>query len=180
MKKLNLNFPVFLILFGIIFGCAQETKDENVEADISAIKELYNQYCLGANNDDLDFFISLWADDATRMESGFFPIVGKENIRHHFQNIFNLAYWHVALYGDIEVQLSDDLAFARGAVTISGTFKEDSSESFTDVKWLDILKRQDDGSWKIYIDCVNNNPLLSEEPAETELGKDQDMTDPIL
>jgi len=43
MKKLNLNFPVFLILFSIFLGCAQENKDADVEADISAIKELYNQ-----------------------------------------------------------------------------------------------------------------------------------------
>ncbi len=180
MKKLNLNFMVFLILFSIFFGCAQQTKDTDVEADISAIRELYNQYCLGVNKGDLDFFISLWDDDARRMETGFFPIIGKDNVRQHFQNIFNLAYWQIALYGDIELQVSDDLAFARGAVTISGTFKEDSTESFADVKWLDILKRQDDGSWKIYIDCVNNNPILSEEPSETELGKDEDLTDPIL
>jgi uncharacterized protein (TIGR02246 family) len=97
MKKLNLYFPVFLLLLGILFGCTQNKKGVNTEEDIKAIKELYNQYCQGVNNDDLDFFISLWTEDATRMETGFFPIVGKEKVRAHFRNIFNMAHWHIAL-----------------------------------------------------------------------------------
>jgi len=32
MKKLNLDFLIFLILFSILFGCAQESKETDVFA----------------------------------------------------------------------------------------------------------------------------------------------------
>ena len=58
MKKLNLNFLIFIILFSVLFGCTQESKETDVEGDIAAIKELYNQYCIAVSASDLDHFMS--------------------------------------------------------------------------------------------------------------------------
>ena len=128
-----------------------------MEADITAINELYDQYCLAANTGDLDLFISLWADDATRMDPDLPAIVVKENIRAHFKPQFEQFNINVAIYGETEVQVFDDFAFSRGTCTLSVTPKEGGPTTYFDGKWLDILKRQADGSWKIYIDCVNWN-----------------------
>jgi ketosteroid isomerase-like protein len=49
------------------------------------------------------------------------------------------------------------MAFSRGTYTLSLTPKEGGPTTHIDGKWLDILKRQTDGSWKIYIDMVNYN-----------------------
>lgn len=157
MKKLKLNFPIFLFLFGILFGCTQINKDADVEADIAAINELYDQYCIHANAGDLDNFLSLWEDNAIRMEPDNPSIIGKENIRKFFQVSFELFSINVAIYGDTEIQISEDMAFSRGTYTLSLTPKEGGPTTHIDGKWLDILKRQTDGSWKIYIDMVNFN-----------------------
>jgi uncharacterized protein (TIGR02246 family) len=180
MKKLNLDFLIFLILFSILFGCAQESKETDVEADIAAIKELYNQYCQAVDASDLDDFMTLWTDDAIRMDHNNFAIIGKEKIRAHFKKRFDPFNNKMILYGETEVQVSGDLAFARGNVTLDITPKEKDTTTHFDVKFLDILKRQEDGSWKIYIDSPSLNPNLSDETFDTDLGKDQDMSDPIL
>jgi ketosteroid isomerase-like protein len=75
--------------------------------------------------------------------------------------------------------VENDLAFARGAVTIKGVSAVDSSEVIFDVKWLDIVKKQSDGTWAIYIDCVNFNPDVSKEP-ENEDPREDRSSDPAL
>jgi uncharacterized protein (TIGR02246 family) len=125
--------------------------------DIAAINELYDQYCLTVNTGDLDLFISLWADDAIKMDVDYPAIFGKENIRAYFKPAFELFNINCALYGETEIQVSDDWAFSRGTYTLSLTPKEEGPTTYIDGKWLDILKRQPDGSWKIYIDCLNYN-----------------------
>ena len=178
MKKLKLNFPVFLFLFAIIFGCAQNNKDADVEADIALITEQYNQYVLYVNTGDLDLFISLWADDATRMEPGTPAIVGKENIRAHFKTLFEQFNHKMVMIGETEVQVSGDRAFAFGTVTLTSTPIEGGSAIQTDIKWLDGLKKQADGSWKIYVDCINFHPTWSNEANPAELLEKQKQSSP--
>ena len=178
MKKLKLNFPIFLFLFGILFSCAQNNKDADVEADIAAIKEHYDQYIHYANTGDLDLFISLWADDATRMEPGTPAIVGKENIRAHFKTIFDLFNHKMVMIGETEVQVFGDLAFAYGTVTLSSTPKEEGPTIQTDIKWLDGLKRQADSSWKIYVDCINFHPSWGSDVNPAKLLENQKQSSP--
>ncbi len=178
MKKLKLNFPVFLFLFAIIFGCAQNNKDADIEADIAMITEQYDQYVLYVNNGDLDHFISLWADNATRLEPGTPAIVGKEKIREHFKMIFDQFNLKMVMIGDAEVQVSGDVAFAFGTVTFSSTPIEGGPVIQTDIKWLDGLKRQADGSWKIYVDCINFHPSWGSDADPNKLLENQKQSSP--
>jgi ketosteroid isomerase-like protein len=56
-----------------------------------------------------------------------------------------------------EVQVSGDLAFARGTYAATVTPKAGGEETFIDGKYMTILKRQTDGSWKIHRDIFNSN-----------------------
>jgi len=164
MKKLELSLllstSVVIILF--FFSCMQQEKVD-VEADIAAINELYDQYVHAANTDDLDLFISTWDDDAIRLEPGRSSILGKENIRAFFKTLYDQFNLNIVIYGDTEIQVSKDMAFGRGTATLSLTPKEGGSTTHLDLKWLDILKKQEDGSWKIYRDMINFN-----EPPKVE------------
>jgi uncharacterized protein (TIGR02246 family) len=155
MKKSNwlLSTIILATVLAMIFSCQKQ----DTEADIAAINELYDQYCIQANAGDLDNFLSLWKDNAIRMEPDNPYIIGKENIRKFFEGSFELFSINVAIYGDTEIQVAKDMAFSRGTYTLSLVPKEAGPTINIDGKWLDILKRQADGSWKIYIDMVNNN-----------------------
>jgi len=159
MKKLRFHSQVafVLLLLFAAFSCAKQEKKPSVEEDIAAINELYNQYCIQANAGDLDNFLSLWADTAVKMEPDKPSIIGKENIKNNFKPSFELFSLNVKIYGDTEIQISGDMAFSRGTYTLSLTPKEGGATTTFDGKWLDIDKRQTDGSWKIYIDMVNYN-----------------------
>lgn len=128
-----------------------------LEADIVAINALYDEYTSGANSGDLERFIAVWADDATRMETGIPAIIGKKQIETHFKALFEGFNNEVAVYGEIDIGASGDLAYSRGNYTLSFTPKDGGPKTTIDGKWVDVLKRQTDGSWKIYIDSVSDN-----------------------
>ena len=124
------------------------------EADIAAINELYDQYSLGCNTGDLALFISVWADDVIRMEPDIPPILGKEQVHARFEPLFAQFDQNLTIHGETEVQVSDELGFSHGTFTVSMTPKEKGETTSLNGKWMDILKKQTDGSWKIYRDCV--------------------------
>ena len=180
MKKLRRNIPVLLFLVGILFGCTQNTKDADVEADIAAIREVLDQYKLAINTDDMDLFISCWADDAKRMEPDLDVIIGKENIRERFQIFFDYLIMDLDFYGETEVEVDGDLAFSMANVIISSSPKEGGPKNHLDFKVTDIFKRQTDGSWKIYMDHISPNPMWSNDSISQELLDKQDLSDPVL
>jgi ketosteroid isomerase-like protein len=181
MKSIHVNISVLVLISLISFGCTLNKTTANIEAEKQAIRDLYNdRYYKGVNDKDLELFITAWADDATRMEPEFFPIVGKGKIKSHFRNIFEGSLEvEIKQYGDVEIEVENDLAFTRGAVTIKGVSAIDSSEVFLDIKFLDIVKKQADGTWEIYIDCVNYNPDISKEPHNEDPREDK-SPDPAL
>ena len=124
------------------------------EADTAAINALYDQYSLGAKTGDLDLFLSVWAEDVIRMEADMPPILGKEQVRARFAPLFEQFDQLVTIHGDTEVQILGDMAFSRGICTVSIIPKQGGATNNLGGKWMDILKRQPDGSWKIYRDCV--------------------------
>jgi ketosteroid isomerase-like protein len=60
-----------------------------------------------------------------------------------------------------EVCVLGDRAYSHGTYTYEMTPKEGGEIRFISGKFLDILEKQVDGSWKIAIDCHNYN-----QPAE--------------
>ena len=159
MKKLKFHYQVayVLLLLFTAFSCANQEKKPSVEEDIAAINELYNQYCNHANAGDLDKFLSLWEDKAMLMEPDMPYMTGKENIRKYFEPSFEQLNVKVVLNNDTKIQVSGDMAYSSGTYTLSLTPKEGGSTTKFDGKWLDIDKRQPDGSWKIHIDMLNYN-----------------------
>ena len=124
MKKLKFHYQVAFVLLLLLtaFSCAKQEKKPSVEEDIAAINELYNQYCIHANAGELDNFLSLWEDNAIRMEPDKPSIIGKENITKYFEPSFELFSVNVAVYGDTEIQISGDMAFSRGTLYPGGSF----------------------------------------------------------
>jgi len=129
----------------------------NVQADVAEINSLYEKYLLAANTDDLDLFISLWDENAIRLEPDQPPIYGKEQIRAFFEMSFGQFRGEIEIYGDTEIKVGEEWAYAFGTYKLNLVPKTGGAITHIDGKWMDILKRQDDGSWKIFRDMLNYN-----------------------
>ena len=131
-------------------------KSPDVEADIAAINEIWNQYTVGLNTGDLDLWISLWADNGIQMPPGTPAVIGKEKIRAKYESIFPQFIFKMAITNE-EVRVARNWAFSRGTYTLSTTPKAGGKTTKIAGKYLTILERQADGSWKIARDCFNSN-----------------------
>jgi uncharacterized protein (TIGR02246 family) len=128
----------------------------DVEADIAAIKELYNQATLACSTGDVELYLSIFTEDAVVMPPGYPAAMGKEELRPMIEGLFGLFDLELP-YTVEEVEVIGDRAFARSNWQYSMTPKEGGETTTSPGKQLDNLKRQSDGSWKIYIQCYNYN-----------------------
>ncbi len=172
MKNLLTIIPL-VILLCFTFGSQQgEELAEvmkpavDVEADITAIKEILNQYAVACNTGDFDLWISLWADDGVQMPPDAPAVMGKEQIREAMKPEFDqmtlditiTSIWDAKAYGDLGLTCCNytlDITPKGGGETI---------HAMRDGKALTIYKRQSDDTWKIVYDCFNSNmPPTSEK-----------------
>jgi len=128
----------------------------SVEADIAAIEEVMNQYAVTVNTGDLELWLSLMTDDTIKMPPDAPAIFGKEDLRASMQPLFDNFTSEMVLYPE-ETQVDGNLGLARGTYTLSLTPKAGGEPIYMEGKYLTILKRQADGSWKISHDCYNSN-----------------------
>ncbi len=152
MKKLLMILPlVFLLCF--TFGCRQgeEVTEEpvvDVEADIAAIRGLFEQFDSTATAGLAEEWMSLLSDDVIWMVPNQAALVGKDAVLGRVGPFFsNLNMEHVT--GVDEVRVAGDWAYVRGTYSFGVTPKAGGDTTEEVGKIVYILGRQADNSWKI-------------------------------
>ena len=134
-----------------------------METDVAAVKEVLGQYAVACNTNDFDLWISLWADDGTRMPPNGPATVGKGPLREALKPAFDAMNLDMTIHIE-EAKVYGDLGLTRAAYTFKMTPKAGGDEIVVDPdgKALTLYERQGDGSWKIAYDCFNSNVLPSQ------------------
>jgi len=141
-----------------------------VDPDIAAINELYNQATLSCGTGDVELYLSIFTEDTVVMAPGSTAFIGKEVLRLAMEGLFGMFDLGLPYTVD-EVGVLGDWAFVRSSFQYSMTPKEGGETTTNPGKQLDILKREADGSWKIYIECWNYDaPLPAPTVAATLWG----------
>ncbi len=161
MRKSLLRVSIILLVFPlfVIFGCGKQGEVVDVEADVSAIKEMLNQYAVGCNTGDFDLWISLWADDGIQMPPGNPAVIGKEQIQARMKPIFDQMNLDIAIKSVEDAKVYGDLGLTRCTYTLKMIPKAGGETIYAmpDGKALTLFERQSDGSWKVIYDCFNSN-----------------------
>ena len=170
MKKLIICFPFLLLTAIITSGCTLTNKQE--KDDIAAIDKFYVDYLHFVETGDLDGFMTLWDDNAMRAAPDLPNTIGKEEIRALFKDIFDASDNKLTPIEEIRLEVCGDMAYGYRTFTLTSIFKEDGTVMQIDFKVLSIFKRKPDGSWKLYIDCLNTNPTWSMDSIPSELKEE--------
>ena len=131
--------------------------ERDMVSDVAQVYDLWNEYASAAHDGDLERWMSLWTDDALQMAPDEPPRVGKEQIRAAMQPAFDLLIMSNMIINTGEVRILGDQAYSHGTYTFETTPKEGGETTSFSGKFLDILEKQIDGTWKIAIDCHNYN-----------------------
>ncbi|MCL4833011.1 MAG: SgcJ/EcaC family oxidoreductase [Caldilineaceae bacterium] len=128
-----------------------QTSAEDVTAAVNAI---WDEYEASQVAGDPDRWIALWTDDGVKMPPNVPAIEGKEQIFARAQRSMAEPIDEMVVTA-LETESAGDIAYSRGVFSFTFTIDETGAQETMDGKFMTILQRQPDGSWKIHRDIHN-------------------------
>lgn len=129
-------------------------------SDVAQIYVLWNEYADAWSAGDMERWIALWVEDGIQMLPDVPRNTGKEEIRRAMQPLLDQYDYEMSINPD-EVRVLGDRAYSHGLYSFTMTPREGGEEIEASGKFLTVLEKQVDGSWKIAIDCFNYNAPLA-------------------
>ena len=158
-KKL---FKYFVLCLVIVLSHTVFLKAENISTnnkDNSLIKKLYETWHEAVESSNIDGYINSLDKNITLIPPGGPIISGAENYREFLGPVFESATYKIQ-DGKYDIEVIGDIAIVRSRQTVYLTFKDNANQiqsegalqdNITTSDYLDILKRQEDGSWKCLV-----------------------------
>jgi uncharacterized protein (TIGR02246 family) len=131
-----------------------QPSDEDVTAAVNAI---WHEYEASQMASDPDRWIALWTEDGVKMPPNGPAVEGRDAIFARVQRGMTNAPVDEMVITALETQSAGDWAFSRGIFTGTFTIADTGEQESMDGKFMTILQRQLDGTWKIHRDIHNSN-----------------------
>ena len=156
MRPLLLQTLGALSVASVVALSSCRARNEDPTATKAAVENIWKEYSASLNSGDLDRWLALWAEDGVQMPPGEPAVVGKERIRTRNGAFLDRFTFDMSITNE-EVQTAGNWAYARGVYKARLTPKAGGGRVPIDGKYMTILARQADGSWKIHRDIFNSN-----------------------
>ena len=156
-RRVVLNALVLLLAAASLWaGGAKEAQVENARDEIAG---MWESYCNAIETGDAETFIALHEPEAFKMppQAPMFLIKdAAPGMRKAFPEEAKQMDKEMKIMWD-EIIIHDDIAWSMGTYMIKASPKNGDPQSVMDGKFLTILRKDDEGAWKIYRDCYNSN-----------------------
>jgi uncharacterized protein (TIGR02246 family) len=168
----EIGLLVILAALSLSLACQPQTAADTRAADETTLRNLDADWSRAAAAKDIDKTVSYYSDDALVMPSNSPVLQGKAAARAMWQSMFNMpgfgGGWKAT---KVDVARSGDLAYITGTYEINET--DASGKPKTDKgKYLEVWKKQADGSWKCVADMFNTD-LPAAAPATADTKSDR-------
>jgi uncharacterized protein (TIGR02246 family) len=168
----HISWLVVLTLLLLSAACQTQKVAGTATAEEATLRNLDAEWSKAAGAKDIDKTVSYYSDDALVMPSNSPVLQGKAAARAMWQSMFNMpgfgGGWKAT---KVEVAQSGDLAYVTGTYEINET--DASGKPKTDKgKYLEVWKKQADGSWKCVADMFNTD-LPAAAPATADTKSDE-------
>ena len=144
----------------LLVSCGSD-KEPDIAADTGNINSIWTVYETSFESGDIDSWLALWTDDGIQMPPNEAPVAGIDRIRERNSAVLDQFSFDMDITNQ-EVGIGKDFAYSRGAYTANVSPKNGGEPISVDGKFMTILKRQSDGSWKIHRDIFNSNTAPGE------------------
>ena len=131
--------------------------ERNLAADVAKVYEIWEAYIESMQSGNFELWLSLWIEDGIQMPPDVPRRMGLQQIRAEMRPWFDNFNMSNSTINTEEVRILGDRAYSHGTYTYDITPKAGGETMHISGKFLDILEKQADGSWKISIDCHNYN-----------------------
>ena len=148
---------LLIILSQTVFLKAENISNYN--DNNASIKKLYETWHSAVESSNIDGYINSLDKNITLIPPGGPIISGAENYREFLGPVFKSATYKIQ-DGEYDIEVIGDIAIVRSRQTVYLTFKDNANQiqsegalqdNITTSDYLDILRRQEDGSWKCLV-----------------------------
>ena len=151
------RFSVIMIVLLIsTLACCDKRASQDVEGDISKIKALSSIRAKAFNEGNADAIAAAFTETGILMAPDTKSSTGKDAVRNYYQGIFD-QYKTFLESGYEEVKVSGDIAYGVGFAKVKLLPHSGGDTLVSSAKYINILERQDDGSWLTTHDIWNSN-----------------------
>ncbi|HET6837744.1 MAG TPA: DUF4440 domain-containing protein [Gemmatimonadales bacterium] len=126
-------------------------------ADMAGIRAADSSFAAAANAGDVDALVAVYTRDASLLAPNLPPQKGQTAIRSFWGGFLNAYTVKFEIASDT-IEGQGDLAYNMGHYRFTAVPKERSNPGVADEgKFLEVLKKQSDGSWKYVVDMYSSN-----------------------
>ena len=150
------TLTIFIALLAVNCSPKKDTAQEEPTIDMEIITAVSDARAKAFNNSNAEGIARYFTEDAILMAPGKPATVGNDAVRAYYQSIFDEYEPELDSHYQ-EVEVSGNLAYGRGVAEVKLTPKDGGEPIVSTAKYLNILKRQPDGSWKTTHDIWNSN-----------------------
>ncbi len=154
--KRNLSVLLVAAVVALLIGTCATVKSTEAEQFRAEAEAIYAKYAGAVTSGDQDLWLTNWDDDGVQMRPDSQSVVGKKAIEERVRKNWPTMTMTMTIKVE-EAAAAGDWGYAKGTYLQTITPRAGGPVTRVDGKWLDILKRQPDGSWRLYIDCFNSN-----------------------
>ncbi|MCB0079776.1 MAG: DUF4440 domain-containing protein [Caldilineaceae bacterium] len=122
-----------------------------------AVNAIWREYEASVEAGDADRWGELWVDDGVKYPPDAPMLEGKEAIVNNMREWMAMATASEVTITNHTVEVAGDFAFVRGLFRVDAELRANGMPVIMDGKYMSILQRQPDGSWKLYRDIFNSN-----------------------
>ena len=161
MKTILKQLTLLTVITLSLFGCNMERNmgSEQLEIEKEKIRQADIAWAKTGETKDLDAQMKLYSDDQIpiMMPPNSPMVKGKENIRAFFEPMYNRSDFSITWHPEtVEIAESGEIGYVIGVYEIqmndsNGKLMKDKG------KYIEIWKKQKDGSWKCSSDIVNSD-----------------------
>jgi uncharacterized protein (TIGR02246 family) len=157
-----MRYMIFTLMLFSVVSCQPQAAPLS-DADVAAIRNLGPQFSQAILARDVDAVVAMYTDDAVIMPPAAPVVVGKDAIRDFFTAQFaSDVVTTEQVFTSIQTEGMGNQAFDRGTFSGKGT-RPGASDPRTEVgKYVVIVRRTADGSWRVAVDVWNSEPRSPE------------------
>lgn len=155
MKTRQTFVTISFILF--LLSC-KSNNEANISIEKEKVKEVFPTWIEAiSNSQNAETYFDYVTDDYISLESGSYPESDKQRLLASISGLIESYDFHFANWKSEELIIRDDIAIHRHSGILILKSKSDSSKIELDMKYMDILKKDIDGNWKIHIHSNSPN-----------------------
>lgn len=155
-NDMHMKFLYYLLSVILICSCSKQDSSVDTETDIAAITAMSKARADAFNAGDAAAIAQHFTEEGILMAPGKSVSFGRPAVGAYYAGIFAEFETSLDSYYE-EVEISGDLGFGRGEAKVMLIDKLTGDTTYSSSKYLNIVKKQADGSWQTTHDIWNDN-----------------------